>query len=337
MMHPVPVRSQPLVRPLPVGAETLDSNLVLAPMAGVTSLPFRLIAREAGAGLVFTETVSARGLVQRGRKSWRLVETAPKEQPLAYQIFGSDPEIAAEATRMLAERGARFVDLNCGCPVKKFIQNGAGAALLREPARVGSILAAMRRALPQGVLSVKIRLGWDAASINAPEVARVAADAGVDFVAVHGRTRAQQYSGRADRGLIAEVVAAAGVPVLANGDVCEPADALAMLAETGAAGVMIGRGALANPWIFGEIAALDAGRPLPPPSRAQRAGLVERHLGLVLECFDGDRSCVHLLKKYLSAWSSGLAGAVEFRDRINRCHELERVLADARAFFGAGA
>ncbi len=334
-MPSAPVESQSLVRSLRVGPETLERNLVLAPMAGVTNLPFRLIAREAGAGLVFTETVSARGLVQRGPKSWRLVESAPKEQPLAYQVFGSDPEILAEATRMLVERGARFVDLNCGCPVKKFISNGAGSALLRDPTGVGRILAAMRRALPGGVLSVKLRLGWDAASINAPEVARVAEAEGVDFVSVHGRTRAQQYAGRADRTRIRDVVAAVRVPVFANGDVCEPADALELFAETGAAGVMIGRGALANPWIFGEIEALARGVPVAEPTREQRARLVERHLALMLEYAGDDRSCVHMLKKYLSAWSTGLPGAGDFRDRVNRCHELSRVLADARAFFGA--
>jgi len=336
-MHPAPHESHSFIRPLAVGPETLECNLVLAPMAGVTNLPFRLIAREAGAALVFTETVSARGLVQRGPKSWRLVESAPKEQPLAYQLFGSDPEILAEATRMLVERGARFVDLNCGCPVKKFILNGAGSALLREPASVGRILGAMRRAIPGGVLSVKVRLGWDSASINAAEVARVAEAEGVDFLAVHGRTRAQQYSGSADRARIADVVRAVRVPVFANGDVVEPADALAMLAETGAAGVMIGRGALANPWIFAETTALASGRPVVGPSREQRALLVERHLARMLEYAGDDRSCVHMLKKYLSAWSTGLAGAGDFRDRVNRCHDLELVLADARAFFGVAA
>jgi tRNA-dihydrouridine synthase B len=195
----------------------------------------------------------------------------------------------------------------------------------------------MRRVLPGGVLSVKLRLGWDSASINAPEVARVAQDAGVDFLSVHGRTRAQQYSGRANRAHISDVVAAVRVPVFANGDVTEPGHALEMLAETGAAGVMIGRGALANPWIFGEIAALASGHPAAPPTRAQRARLVERHLALMLEYSGDDRSCVHMLKKYLSAWSTGLPGAGDFRDRVNRCHELELVLDDARAFFGVAA
>jgi nifR3 family TIM-barrel protein len=322
------------VGPLRVGPEILERNLVLAPMAGVSNLPFRMIAREAGAGLVFTETVSARGLASRGPKSWRLVETAPKEDPLAYQLFGSDPDVLACATRMLVDRGARFVDLNCGCPVKKFIQNGAGSALLRDPPRIGRLLAAMRRAIPGGVLSVKVRLGWDSGSITAPEVARVAEAEGVDLVSVHGRTRVQQYSGSADRERIREVVEAVRVPVLANGDVTTPEEALAMLRDTGAAGVMIGRGAMASPWIFAQTAELASGRPVVRPSAAERARLVERHLDIMLDYFEDDRSAVHMLKKYLSAYSSGLPGAGDFRDRVNRSNELHEVLRDARRFFG---
>jgi nifR3 family TIM-barrel protein len=322
------------VRPLRVGPEVLERNLVLAPMAGVSNLPFRMIAREAGAALVFTETVSARGLVSRGPKSWRLVETAPKEDPLAYQLFGSDPEILAEATRMLVGRGARFVDLNCGCPVQKFIRNGAGSALLRDPPRIGRLLAAMRRAIPGGVLSVKLRLGWDSGSITAPAVARVAEAEGVDFVAVHGRTRVQQYAGNADRARIRDVVEAVRVPVLANGDVTTPEEALSMLRDTGAAGVMIGRGAMASPWIFSQTAELASGRPVVRPTAAERARMVERHLDVMLDYFEDDRSAVHMLKKYLQAYSSGLPGAGDFRDRVNRSSELRSVLREARLFFG---
>ena len=174
MMQREGTKAQPMVRSVAVGPHQLESNLLLAPMAGVSNLPFRLIAREAGAALVFTETVSANGLVRGGAKSWRLVESSPREAPLAYQIFGADRESLAQATRMLADRGAEFIDLNLGCPVKKFIRNGAGSALLRNPPGVGPLVAAMRRALPGGVLSVKMRLGWNSESITAPEVARVA-------------------------------------------------------------------------------------------------------------------------------------------------------------------
>jgi len=326
----------PLVRPLQLGGERLANNLVLAPMAGVTNLPFRLIASEAGASLVFTETVSAKGLAQRGPKSWRLVESTPAEQPLAYQIFGGEPAAVAEATQMLADRGARFVDLNLGCPVKKFLKHGAGACLLREPARVAPLVAAMRRALPGGAISVKVRLGWDAHSFTAPEVVRIAEAEGADFASVHGRTRAQLYQGRADRERIARVVDAVRMPVLANGDIESAQDALDMLAETGAAGVMIGRGALRRPWIFSRILELASGRKRPEPSPAQRAELVERHLGLMLRYFD-EQSAVHMLKKYLCAYATGMRGASAFRERVNRARRLDSVVDDARTFFGMAA
>jgi len=325
------------VQPLRVGAEQFDRNLILAPMAGVTNLPFRLIAREAGASLVFTETVSAKGLVKGGKKSWALVETSPGSEPLAYQLFGREPEFVGEATRRLADRGARFVDLNLGCPVKKFLKHGAGACLLREPEAIGPIVRAMRKALPEGVVSIKVRLGWDSRSITAPTVARIAEAEGADFVSVHGRTRAQLYRGRVDRGRIAEVVDAVEIPVIANGDIVDPQDALDMLEETQAAGVMIGRGALANPFIFSQIAELADGRPVPQPTGAERAALVERHLDLMLRYFADESSAVHMIKKYLSAYSTGLPGAHAFRDRVNRAQELDPVLEDARAFFGVAA
>ncbi len=326
-----------LVRPLRLGRERLERNLVLAPMAGVSNLPFRLIAAQAGAALVFTETVSAKGLSRRGPKSWRLVESAPAEEPLAYQLFGGEPEPLGEATRMLAARGARFVDLNLGCPVKKFLKHGAGACLLRTPGRVGPLVRAMRRALPGGVLSVKVRLGWDANSITAPEVARVAEAEGADFVSVHGRTRAQLYRGRADRARIAEVVDAVRVPVLANGDIVTPRDALDVLRETGAAGVMIGRGALRRPWIFSQIALMDGGHPVREPLPSERAELVERHLELMLGYFGEERSAVHMLKKYLCAYAVGVPGASAFRERVNRSDDLDRVVEDALSFFRAAA
>ena len=333
MMHREREESQPTVTSLAVGPERLERNLVMAPMAGVTNLPFRLIAREAGAALVFTETVSAKGLVQGGAKSWRLAESSPRSEPLAYQLFGGDPLVVGEATRLLVERGARFVDLNLGCPVKKFLKHGAGACLLREPKRVGPLVRAMRAATPHGVVSVKVRLGWDPQSITAPEVAHIAESEGADFVSVHGRTRAQLYSGQADRARIRDVVEAVRVPVLANGDITQPEHALDMMRETGAAGVMIGRGAMANPWIFSQIVELAHGRPVPLPSGEERERLVNRHLELMIDYFRDDRSTVHMLKKYLCAYSSGLPGSGAFRARITRAQQLESVVDDARRFF----
>ena len=336
-MQANPKITQPVVGPLRLGPIALERNLVLAPMAGVTNLPFRLIARESGAGLVFTETVSAKGLVSGGAKSWRLVTSSPKEQPLAYQIFGGEAEYLGTATRMLVDRGAECIDLNLGCPVKKFLKHGAGACLLREPAKVGPLVRAMRRANPQGAVSVKVRLGWDSNSITAPEVARIAEAEGADFVSVHGRTRAQLYSGRAHRGGIRDVVDAVSIPVFANGDITTADEALSMLEETGAAGVMIGRGAMNNPWIFSQIAQRASGRPVPRPSARDRERLVEKHLQLMVDFFRDDRSTVHMLKKYLCAYSTGLPGASDFRDRVNRADELNALVSQAQAFFQVAA
>jgi nifR3 family TIM-barrel protein len=306
-------------------------------MAGVTNLPFRLIAREAGAALVFTETISAKGLAAGGPKSWELVESSPLEAPLAYQLFGSDAAVLAEATRMLVARGAVFVDLNLGCPVKKLVRHGAGAALLRDPPSIAPLLAAMRRALPDGVLSVKMRLGWSMASITAPEVARIAEAEGVDFVSVHGRTRAQRYSGRVSCKHIRDVVDAVDIPVFANGDIFEAQEAIDMLRETGAAGVMIGRGAMRRPWIFSQIIELAEGRPVPRPSPEERAALVERHLAMMMDYFRDSTRMVHMLKKYICAYSTGIPGSSAFRERINRAQDLDRVVDDASRFFRAAA
>jgi len=330
----LPARVDPgVIRPLSVAGETLANNLVVAPMAGVSNLPFRLIAREAGAGLAFTETVSAKGLVNGGAKSRRLLRTSAREAPVAFQLFGAEPEFLAEACRLVADDGAIWIDLNLGCPVKKFIRNGAGSALLREPERVATIVRAMRAAFA-GVLSVKMRSGWDDASVNAPEVARVAVAEGADLLSVHGRTRTQQYTGHSDRDVIRRVVEAVpGTPVLANGDVTQPADVFDLLRETGAAGVMIGRGAMGNPWIFAETLALAQGSPAERPNHGERWSTVQRHIELMRRCFDDDGALANNLKKYVVAYAKGLPGSARFRREIVETDELDVLLDRTRQFF----
>jgi nifR3 family TIM-barrel protein len=326
--------SSAVVRPIALGRQTLENNLVLAPMAGVSNLPFRLIAREAGAALVFTETVSAKGLVMGGAKTRRLLHTSPRETPCAFQLFGSDPEVLGEACRRLEGEGAVWIDLNVGCPVKKFIRNGAGSALLRDLPRAGAIVAAMRRGF-SGTLSVKMRSGWDDQCLNAPEFARIAASEGAELLSVHGRTRQQQYRGRADRDVIRRVVEAVPTtPVLANGDVVRPEDAMALLTETGAAGVMIGRGAMGNPWIFQQILALQGGRAPRPPTAAERFETIERHIALMEDCFEDDRAFAHNLKKYVAAYSKGLPGSAAFRQEALESEDRDHILAITRRFFG---
>lgn len=330
----MPNASGALVHPIPLRQHTLENNLVLAPMAGVSNLPFRLIARQAGAALVFTETVSAKGLVMGGAKTRRLLNSSPRETPCAFQLFGSDPGILAEACRQLEGDGAVWIDLNVGCPVKKFIRNGAGSALLRDLPRAGAIVAAMRRSF-SGTLSVKMRSGWDDDDLNAPEFARIAAGEGAELLSVHGRTRTQQYRGLADRGVMRRVVEAVpGTPVLANGDIVTPQDALDVLRETGAAGVMIGRGAMGNPWIFEQAIELASGRAPQAPSATERFETIERHIALMEGCFEDDRAFAHNLKKYVAAYSKGLPGSSSFRQEALESDDRVHLLALTRRFFG---
>lgn len=323
------------IHPIGLRRLRLENNLVLAPMAGVSNLPFRLISREAGAALTFTETVSAKGLVMGGHKTRRLLDTSPREAPVAFQLFGSDPDVLGEACRQLEADQAAWIDLNMGCPVKKFIKNQAGSSLLRDLPRATAIVRAMRKNFA-GTLSVKVRTGWDADQIVAPEFARMAADEGVELISVHGRTRAQQYTGRADRSIIRRVVEAVpDVPVLANGDVITPRDVFEMLDETGAAGVMIGRGAMGNPWIFAQTLSLARGGPLREPTRVERLETIERHIARILQAFDDERALATNLKKYLSAYSGGLHGSARFRQRALQSDDVAEILALAREFFAA--
>jgi len=328
-----PLLERSAIAPISLRGLRLENNLVLAPLAGVSNYPFRLIAREAGAALSFTETVSAKGLVMGGAKTRALLETSPREAPVAFQLFGSDARVLAEACRMLEGEGAAWVDLNAGCPVKKFIKNSAGSALLRDLPRAARIVRAMRKHF-SGILSVKMRSGWDASSIVAPEFARVAVEEGAELLSVHGRTRAQQYTGRADRSVIRAVVEAVpGVPVLANGDVTTPREAFEMLAETGAAGVMIGRGAMGNPWIFEQTLALARGGPLREPTPAERLATIEKHIGWMQRAFPSPHVLATQLKKYASAYSRGMSGSAAFRQRALESQDVDAILDLTRNYF----
>ena len=323
------------IRSIALRRHTLENNLALAPMAGVSNLPFRLIARQTGAALVFTETVSAKGLVMGGPKTRRLLRTSPRETPCAFQLFGSEPEILGEACRQLEGEGAVWIDLNVGCPVKKFIRNCAGSALLRDLPRAAAIVRAMRSGFG-GTLSVKMRLGWDERALVAPQLARLAVEEGAELLSVHGRTRAQFYSGVADREAIRAVVEAVpGTPVLANGDIVDADGAFSMLADTGAAGVMIGRGAMGNPWIFQQVLERAAGHVAAPPDPAVRLATIEHHIELMAGCFDDREVLANNLKKYVAAYSKGLPGSAAFRQAALEANELGCLLDLTRRFFGA--
>jgi nifR3 family TIM-barrel protein len=328
-----PVVDAAAIHPISLRLHRLANNLVLAPMAGVSNLPFRLIAREAGAAMGFSETVSAKGLVMGGRKTRRLLETSPREAPVAFQLFGAEPEVLASACRILEDDGVEWIDLNLGCPVKKFIRNGAGSSLLRDLPRARRIVRAMRESF-SGTLSLKMRTGWDESSIVAPEFARMAADEGAELLSVHGRTRAQQYAGQANREIIRQVVEAVPeIPVLANGDVAAPRDVFDMLGDTGAAGVMIGRGAIGNPWIFEQTLALARCEAPRSPTRAERHATILRHVELMNQAFPDRRVFTANLKKYVAAYSKGMRGGNRFRQATLESADLGEILGLTRDFF----
>jgi nifR3 family TIM-barrel protein len=281
---------------------TLD--LRLAPMAGVTNAPFRLVCRECGAGPLTGEEIDARALVLGNGKTAALAICLPDERPIAMQLLGADPEVLAEAARRLEAGGADAIDLNMGCPVPKIVAKGQGSALMRDPLAAAIVLRTLRKAVTVP-LTIKIRGGWDDRTVNAVEIARLAESEGVDAITVHPRTRSQQFSGRAPWDVIAAVVAAVRVPVTGNGDVRSVQDARAMVTATGCAAVMIGRGALGAPWIF-------RGGPV---DRDGRAAVIRRHAALIEAHLPGRPALVQL-KKHLAWYSAGLPGSAALRPRL---------------------
>ena len=301
-----------------LGAFTFDDPIFLAPMAGVTDTAYRVIAHGMGCPLAFAEMVSSQGIHYRNEHTMNMLHTEPEERPIAMQIFAKSAAMAAEAAAYIEALGtADILDFNMGCPAPKVVKNGEGSALMRDPKRAEEILTAIRRAtrLP---FTVKMRLGWDDASRNAVEIARMAEAVGVDAVAVHGRTREQFYSGNADYAAIAAVKRAVRIPVIVSGDVRRPADLKRALEITGADAVMIGRGAQGNPWIFPQLIHwLHTGEELPPPTLAERAAVILRHLDL-LAGYKGEYIGIREMRKHAAWYTRGLKGSAELRDRPNR-------------------
>src|SRR5262245_24249085 len=286
-----------------MGVSTLD--LRLAPMAGVTNAPFRLVCRECGAGRLTSEEIDARAYVLGNDRTDTLTRLLPGERPLVMQLLGADPDILAEAAGRLEAAGADGIDLNMGCPVPKIVAKGQGSALMRDPLAAAVIFRTLRKAVSRVPFTIKIRGGWDERSVNAAEIARLAESEGVDGITVHPRTRSQQFTGRAPWDVIAEVVAAVRVPVTGNGDVRSVDDAGAMVAATGCAAVMVGRGALGRPWIFRGVEV----------SRAERAVVIRRHCALI-EAHLPERPALVQLKKHLAWYSEGLPFAARSRPAI---------------------
>ena len=273
---------------LKIGTVTLDNNVILAPMAGVTDLPFRLLCREQGCGMVVTEMVSAKAILYKNKNTKELLTVRPEERPAAVQLFGSDPEIMAEIAAQIEDGPYDVIDVNMGCPVPKIVNNGEGSALMKDPKRAEAVLSAMVRAVKKPV-TVKFRKGFNDESVNAVEFAKMAESCGVAAVAVHGRTREQYYSGKADWDIIRRVKEAVKIPVIGNGDVFTPEDAGRLLEETGCDGIMVARGAKGNPWIFHRINHyLEIGEALPGPSVQEIREMILRHSRMLAD-YKGER------------------------------------------------
>lgn len=318
---------------LKIGDVTLDNNVILAPMAGVTDLPFRLLCRKMGAGMVCMEMVSAKAIYYHNRNTEELLTIHPEERPASLQLFGSDPEILGEMAARIEERPFDILDFNMGCPVPKVVNNGEGSALMKNPKLVEKLLTALVKAVKKPV-TVKIRKGFDDNSINAVEIAKIAESCGISAVAVHGRTRVQYYSGRADWDIIGQVKEAVKIPVIGNGDVDSPEAAKAMLEHTGCDGVMIGRAAQGNPWIFREtVRFLEDGALIPGPDRGEKKEMVLRHAALLREV-KGEYTAVREMRKHLAWYTAGMHHSARFRGMINSIETMEGLLAGVEEIFG---
>jgi len=315
---------------LRIGDVALANPVVLAPMAGVTGLPFRVLCQEFGAGLVYGEMISDQALLHGNWRTLPLLRIDPGERPVALQLFGSEPETMGRAARLLGAHGPDLIDLNFGCPVPKVVKNGAGAALLRDLPRAAAIVRAVVESVDRPV-TVKMRSGWDGQSIVAPRFAAMCQEAGAAAVMVHARTRDQFYAGRADWRVIRAVKESVGIPVIGNGDVRVPEDAPRLLEQTGCDGVAIGQGALGNPWIFAQANLVLAGCSYSPPSLRERFAVLRRHLQAET-AFAGEERGVKEMRNHLGWYLRGLRGAAHLRDELVTLPDLEAVLRTLAAY-----
>ena len=315
-------------RSLQIGKVKVNGILALGPMAGVTDLPFRCLCKEQGASLIYTEMVSAKGIHYNNKNTKSLLETADMERPVALQLFGENAEIMSEAAKRIEELPFDILDINMGCPVPKVVNNGEGSALMKDPKKAGRVIAAVTKAIKKPV-TVKIRKGFGIEDANAPEMARIAEESGASAVAVHGRTREQYYSGKADWDIIRQVKEAVSIPVIGNGDIFTPEDAKRMLTATGCDGLMLARGVQGDPWLFHRVNHyLETGELLPKPPMAELIETILRHARLQLE-FKGEYLGMREMRKHVAWYTTGYPHSAKLRVKVNAVEtmaELEELL-----------